>query len=108
VNDLRLQLLQSRFRLLRFRQVADETGKETLIARLHLAYGQLHRKSRTALAFAHRHPAYADDSPFSSGEIALEVGIVIFPIGGRHQHFHVLAQHLGRRIAEQPLRRRAE
>ena len=91
MDDLRLQFLQPRFRLLRFGQVPDEAGKEALIARTHLAYRQLHRKSRTALAFAHHHSAYADDSPFASGEIALDIGIVILPIGGRHQHFHVLA-----------------
>ena len=41
-------------------------------------------------------------------EVAREVAVVRLAVGRRHQHLDVLADHLGRGVAEQPLGRRAE
>ena len=41
-------------------------------------------------------------------QIALEIAVVALAIGRRHQHADVLADHLVRAVAEQPLGRRAE
>src|SRR5215510_9087222 len=62
VDELRLQLLQAGLGLLPLRQVANEAGEETLVARPHLADRKLDRKRRPVLALAHHHPADADDA----------------------------------------------
>ena len=62
VDQLRLQFLQPRLGLLAFGQVADEAGEEALVARAHLADGELHRKGRAVLALADDDAADADDA----------------------------------------------
>ena len=66
------------------------------------------RKGRAVLALADHHPADADDAPLAGQHIAIEITVVTFAIGRRHQHLDVLAEHFGRAVAEQTLRRRAE
>ena len=89
-------------------KVADEAGEKALIARAHFSHGQLHRKSRAVLALADYEPSDPDDSPLSGPEVALEVAIVVLPVGRRHQALDVRADDFRRRKAEQPLGRRAE
>ena len=108
MHELGLQFLQPRLGLLALGQVADEAGEEALIARAHLADRKLHRKGRAVPALADDDPADADDSPLSGAEISLEVAVVILAVGRRHQHLDVFSHDLRRRVAEQPLGRRAE
>ena len=41
-------------------------------------------------------------------QVAVQIAVVAFAVGRRHQHLHVLAERLGRRVAEEPLRRARE
>src|SRR6266511_4866565 len=108
MNELGLQFLQPRLRLLTLRYVADEPGEKVSIARSHFSDGQLHREGPAVLTLADYEPADPDDSPFSSPEISLDVAIVILPIGRRHQYLDVFSNHFRRGVAEQPLGCRAE
>ena len=108
MHELGLQFLQPRFGLLPLGQVADEAGEEAPVAGAHLADRQLHREGRAVLALADDHAADADDAPLAGAQIALEIAVVALAVGRRHQHLDVLADHLVRRVAEQPRSRRAE
>src|SRR5262245_44264250 len=103
MNELGLQLLEPRLGLLALREVADESGEEALIARAHLADGELHRKSRAVLALADDDAPDADDAPLTGPQIALQVAVVVLPIGRRHQPFDIRANDFRCRIAEQSL-----
>src|SRR5262245_40495165 len=98
--ELGLQFLQPRLGLLTLREVADESGEVALIARAHLAYGELHGKRRAVLALANDDAPDPDDAPLSGPQIALQVAVVILSIRRRHQELDVGAQHFRRRIAE--------
>jgi hypothetical protein len=108
MHQLGLQFLQPRFGLLPLGQIADEAGEVALLAGLHLADTELERKGRTVLAFADHHAADADDAPLAGGPVAIEIAVVTFAIGRRHQNLDVLAEHFGRAVAEQALGRDAE
>ena len=103
MDQLGLQLLQPRLGLLPLGQVADEAGEEALVARAHLADRKLHREGRAVLALADHDAADADDAPLAGRQVAREIAVVALAVGRRHQHLDVLADHLRRRIAEQPL-----
>ena len=108
MDEFRLQLLQPRFCLLTFREVADEAGKITLVAGLHFADGELHGKRRSILALADDHSADADDPPLSGLQITIQIAVVVFTIWRGHHDLDVLADHLFGGVAEQPLSGRAE
>src|SRR5215470_10914677 len=108
MNQFRLQLLESRFRLLTLRYVADKASEKVTVARSHLPHRQLHREGRAVLALAHHDAADPDDSPLAGPQILLDVAVVILPVGRWHQHLDVFSNHFRRAIAEQPFRRRAE
>ena len=108
MHELGLQFLKPCLGLLPLRKVADETGEEALIARAHFSHGELHRKSRAVLALADHEPPDPDDLPLSGPEVALEVAIVVLPVGSRHQALDIRPDDFGRGKAEQPLGRRAE
>ena len=108
MHELGLQFLEPCLGLLPLRKVADESGEEALIARAHFSHGQLHRKSRAVLALADHEPPDPDDSPLSGPEVALEVAIVVLPVGSRHQALDIRPDDFRRGKAEQPLGRRAE
>ena len=103
MHELGLQFLKPCLGLLPLRKVADESGEEALIARAHFSHGEFHRKSRAVLALADHEPPDPDDSPLSGSEVALEVAIVILPVGSRHQALDVRADDFRRGKAEQPL-----
>src|SRR5258708_14612998 len=108
MNHLGLQLLQPRLRLLTLRYVADKASEKVTVARPHFPHRQLHREGRAVLALADHHAADSDDSPLSGAQVLLDVAIVIFSVGRRHQRLDVFSNHFRRAIAEQPFRRRAE
>jgi hypothetical protein len=89
MHELGLQLLQPRLRLLTFREVADESGEEALIARAHFADGKFHRESRAVLALADDDAPDPDDAPLSGPQIALDIGVVILAVRRRHQELDV-------------------
>ena len=98
-----------RFGHLPLGQVADEAGEETPVARFHFADRKLHRKGRAVLALADDHAADADDAALAGGQIALQVAVMVFAIGRRHQaSLTFCPMRLGRAVAEQPLGRAAE
>ncbi len=94
MDELGLQLLQPRLGLLALGQVADEAGEEALRADLHLADRELHREGRTVLALADHDAADADDAPLAGAQIAIEIAVVAFAIGRRHQELDVLPAHV--------------
>src|SRR6516164_8595311 len=108
MNELRLQLLQPRLRLLTLRYVPDKASEKVTVARSHFPHRQLHREGRAVLALADHDAPDSNDSPLSGPQILLDVAIVILPVGRRHQHLDVFSNHFRRGIAEQPFRRRAE
>src|SRR5215467_5018147 len=108
MNELRLQLLQPRLRLLTLRDVADKASEKVTVAGSHFSYRQLHREGRAVLALTDHDAANSDDSPFSSSQISPQVIIVILPVGRRHQHLDVFSNNFLPGIAEQPLGCRAE
>ena len=93
MDELRLQLLQPRLRLLAFGEVADEAGERTLVAGFHLADRKLHREGRSILALSHDHAAHADDPPLSRLHVAAEIAVVVFAIRRGHHDLDVLADH---------------
>jgi len=103
VQQLGLEILDTALRRLLLGQVADKAGEKTLSGETELADLQLHRKGLTALAQAHDDPADADDAALAGPQIAVEIGIVPFPIRRRHQNADVVAGDFGAGIAEQPL-----
>src|ERR1700738_1754557 len=107
MHQLGLQLLQSRFGLLPLGEIPDEAGEIALLTGLHLADAELERKGRAVLALADHHPADADDAPLAGQLVAIEITVVAFAIWRGHQNPDVLAEHFGRAVAEQALRRRA-
>src|SRR5262245_40526343 len=108
MHQLRLQLLKARFGLLPLGEIANKAGEIALLNGFHLADAELERESRAVLALADRDPADADDAPLACQLIAIEIRVVAFTIWRRHENPDVLADHVGRAVAEQPLRRRAE
>ena len=108
MHEFGLQFLEPCLGLLPLRKVADESGEEALIARAHFAHGKLHRKSRAVLALADHEPTDPDDPPLSGPEIALEIAIVVLPVGSRHQALDIRPDDFPRGKTEQPLGRRAE
>ena len=108
MNKLGLQLLQARLGALPFGEVADEAGEKALVVGAHLADRELHREGRAILALADHHAPDADDAGFVGAQIAREIAVVFVTVGRRHHDLDVLADHLGRGIAEQALGRRAE
>src|SRR5947209_7375918 len=75
---------KARLGLLPFRQIADEAGEETLIARAHLADRELHRERRAILALADDDAADADDTALAGEHVAAEITVMGFAIGRRH------------------------
>src|SRR5215469_9618251 len=108
VNKLGLQFLQARFGLLTFGKIPDETGEKTLLADVHFADSQFYWKSRAVAPLTDHDPPDANDAPLTGAQVTRDVAVMILAVRRRHQHLDVLPQHIGRGIAEQPFRRRAE
>src|SRR6185437_4174494 len=108
MDELRLQLLQSGFRFLSLGQIADKTGKKTIVSGFHLADRELHRKSGSVFPLADDDAADADDPAFAGGLVALQIGVVILTVWRWHQDLDVLAQRLGALVSEQPFGGAAE
>src|SRR6476660_6018155 len=108
MHKLGLQFLQTRFGLLPFSQIADKAGEETSVTGFHLADGQLHRKSRAVPSLADHDAADADDAALARHPVAIEVTVMAFTVGCRHQDFDVLSERLGCAQAEQTLGSAAE
>ena len=108
VQQLGLKILNAAFGLLPLGQIADKSGKIAAAREGKLADLQLHRKGLAVLAQPDDHAPDADDSALAGAKIAIEIAVMSFAIGCRHQDFDVAADHLRAVIAEQPLRRRAE
>src|SRR4249919_3889301 len=102
MNQFGLQLLQPGFGLLALAQITDESREIAIRARFHLADRQLHRERRAILALADDHTADPDDPPLPCCQIALYIAVMLLPIRRRHEHAHVLADHMFRTVAEQP------
>src|ERR1035438_9847830 len=100
MDQLGLEFLQARFGLLALGQIADKAGEKSAVARFHLADRKLHREGRAVLALADHDAADADDATFARSHIALQVAVVVFAIGPRHQGPYVLPDRLGRGAAE--------
>ena len=64
---------------------------------------QMERKRAAVLASPAHFAAGADDFRDPGVQVVREVSIVLLAIGARHQQLDVLAQHLVRPVAEQPL-----
>ena len=103
MNELGLQFLQAYFGLLPLGEIADETGKETLIAHLHFADGEFHRERRAVFALADDDAADADNSPLAGPQVTLQITVVIFAIRRGHQSLDVFCHHIGGGITKQPL-----
>ena len=85
VDEFGLQFLQPRFGFLAFGQVADKAGEEALLAHMHFADGEFHRKRRAVAALPDDNTADADDAPLAGAQIAIDIVVVIAAIGRRHQ-----------------------
>ncbi len=88
--------------------VAHEAGEQALVAEAYFAHGQVHREIRAVFAPAERFAANADDFRLSRAQVIGEVAVVLLAVGGGHEEGHVLANHVGRRVAEGALGRRIE
>ena len=108
VHEFGLQFLQPRFALLAFGKIADEPGKEALIARAHLPDAEFKGKCRMILALADDDAANADYLALSGAQIAVEIAIMPFPIWRRHQYLDVFAHYFRGAVAEKALRCGAE
>src|SRR5215472_15809849 len=101
MNELGLQLLQPRLRLLTLRYVADKASEKVAVARSHFPHRQLHREGRAVLALADHDAADSDDSPLSRPQILLDVAIVILSVGALSLKKKVLSDHFCNTITEQ-------
>src|SRR5215467_12794648 len=108
MDELGLQLLESRLSLLAFGEISDEAGEKLSIARLHLTDGKLHRKSRAVLALSYDDTSDTDDLALAGLAVPIQVGIVVLTVWRRHENPDVLPDRFRRRVAEKPLCRRAE
>ena len=52
---------------------------------------KLHRESRAILTLANNHAADADNASLAGVYVALQIAVVAFAIGRRHQHLDVLS-----------------
>ena len=108
VDELGLQFLEARLGPLPLGQVVDEAGEEDLLARAHLADGELHRKGRAVRPLARHDPVGSDDAALPGAPVVREVAVVLAAHRLGHQHAHVPPDGRGRGIAEEALGRRAE
>ena len=108
VQQAVLQFVQPPLGLLPLGQVADEAGEQARAGPICLADRQLHREGAAVLAPPDDDAADADDAPLAGAAVAVEIAVVLFPVGLRHQHPDVLAADLVCRVAEQAFRGRAE
>ena len=108
VQQLGLEILDAALCLLPFGQIANKAGEISVARESKLADLQLHRKGLAALAQTDDHAPDPDDAALAGAKIAIEIAVMSFAIGWRHQDFDVAADHFRVVIAEQPLRRRAE
>ena len=100
---LRLQLFELVLGRLALGQVADEAGKEAAVAGQHLSDLKLHGEGRAVLALAGDDAIDADDAFLSGREVAGDIAVMAFAKRRRHEHAHILANHLGLPVAEQAL-----
>ncbi len=104
VHQFALQFMQARVGRLPLGQVADEAREEAAPrAGLHLPHRQLHGEGRSIPALTDDHAAYANDPTLAGLVVALQISVVVFPVGFGHQDLDVGAHDLGRGVAEQPL-----
>lgn len=83
-------------------------GEEAAPAQAEFADGEVHWKSRPVVAATDDLAADADDLCLPGAKVFGDVVIVPAGIRFGHQHLDVLSDDLGRRVAEDPLRRRVE
>ena len=86
--------------------VAGNAGEHPAIAKLQFADRQVHRERTAILAQADDLATDADDLLLPGLPIIAEVAVVLMTVRLWHEHLDVLADHLVRRVAEKPLRRR--
>src|SRR3974390_239273 len=101
MDELGLQLLQTRFGLLPLSEIANKAREKSPFPRLHFANGELHGKGRTILALSDDDAADPDDASLACCPLALQVGIVAFTIGKWHQSPDILSESLVGAISEQ-------
>ena len=81
----------------------DDADEDDLRFQAPLADREIHRKRRAVLALPDHLPADADNALFAGPDMVIDIAVMFLAIRGRHQHFHVLAQHFAWCIAEQLL-----
>jgi hypothetical protein len=83
--------------------VAHDAGEVAAAFQPELADGELHGKGAAVLAPAEHLAAAADDLRLAGAQVAADVAVVLVAVGLRHQHAHVLPDHLAGRVAEDAL-----
>ena len=68
----------------------------------------MQREGRAVLAASLHFPSEADDLGAAGRQIPRQIGVVLLVVRRRHEHVDVVTEHVCRRVAEQPLRRRIE
>ena len=106
--QLFLRLEQHLFGPLALGHVVDQPGEHASAADGNLADGEVHGERRAVLAPADHLAADADDLALAGPQVIGQVGVVPLVIRRGHEHLHVGADHLGRRVAEQAHRGRVD
>ena len=88
------------FELFALGEVANQAGEEPLAAEVDFAHRKVNGKHRAVLALADDFAADADDSRVARGEVARHVVVMLRSIRLRHEHAHVLTNHLAGAVAE--------
>lgn len=108
MEKLLLLLLYSGFRLVAFGQVAAEAGKEAAGPGMHLTNRKFHGKGRAILAHSRHRAAEPDDPALSGSKVAVQIGVMLFAIGRRHQQTDILTEDFAGLVTEQCFGSRAE
>ena len=83
--------------------VSYNADEDPLASGPRFAHRELHGEGRPVLASAFHLAADADDAAHPRAAITGEILVVLFPVGGGHEHANVLADHLVRPVAEEAL-----
>ena len=103
-----LRLAQLLLHLLAAGEVADEAGEHAPPVCPRFADRQFDREDPAILGDPLDEAAVADDPRLAGSQVVGQVDVMLGPIGLRHQHLDVAADHLVREVAEQSRRPGAE
>ena len=100
MRQLRLQFLEAVLGFLPLGQIADKTGEQAASVRLYFADRKLQWEHRAVVALPGDNTPETDDAPLAGGQIAADIGVVVFAIGRRHQHADIAAANLRGGVAK--------